>query len=98
MKQDIRIHDATPALQFIKMPAITANEHCRQLRERARAVLQARPPKGPTAATVDLMYSLDNLQRRLVQVRDTHGTDLPVTHMRDRNGGDKVRDMALAYP
>eukprot|EP00959_Pyramimonas_sp_CCMP1952_P469399 9494868-Pyramimonas_sp.AAC.1 len=54
VKQDIRIHDAVPPLQYVKMPAITANEHCRQLRERARAVLRARPPKGPSPPVVDL--------------------------------------------
>jgi hypothetical protein len=40
VKTDIVIHDAVPALQFAKMPCVTAHEHCKQLRELVRTRLQ----------------------------------------------------------
>ena len=55
VKTDIMIHDTVPALQFVKMPCITAHEHCKQLRDLVRSTLRARPPKAPAASVINLM-------------------------------------------
>lgn len=62
MEGDMRVHHSKVLPEFVHLPALVAEEHCRELVAKLQAVLKYRAPPQPTPGAVRMLVSVGRLQ------------------------------------
>jgi len=65
LEGDVRVHQSKVLPPFVNLPALTAEEHCRELVTKIQAVLRYRAPPLPSPAAVRMLVAVGRLQHFL---------------------------------